>query len=283
MEKILVLTDFSDIAAKGLEAAVQMARQLGGAEILLLNTEKSVSGRRFSASGDTGNMLDPEEDVYMIELIRLNKKRLQDLSVKYSADGVKISPYIEIGSMQDIVDDFLHHRKVDIIVMGTSGESTIEEYFVGNHTEQVIRVANVPVVSVKLTDQLQGFSKIVLATDLNKDAARGLRPVQNLATKLGAKLFLVHVTTSKPESVRKEIEDYAGKNGLLNYTVNVVNHHDTEEGIKQFASETGADMIAVITHGREGLSSLLSHSVAEEVIKEASIPVLTINMKEVKG
>ena len=282
MERILVLTDFSDVATRGLEAAAQIARQLGGAEILLLNTERSVTGRRLAVSGDITKQLDPEEELYMIELIRVNQKRLRELSAQYSSDGVKVSPYMEIGPMQDIVDEFLDKHRVDLIVMGTSGESTIEEYFVGNHTEQVIRVANVPVLSVKLTDHLPGFSKIVLATDLNKDAARGLKPVQSLASKLGAKLFLVHVTSSKPEKVRQEIEDYAAKNGLLNYTVNVVNDKDTEEGIKKFATETAADMIAVITHGREGLSSLLSHSVAEDVIKEASIPVLTINMKAVK-
>lgn len=282
MERILVLTDFSDVATKGLEAAAQLARQLGGAEILLLNTERSVTGRRLAVSGDVTKQLDPEEELYMIELIRVNQKRLRELSDKYSSDEVKVSPFIEIGPMQDIVDEFLDKHRVDLIVMGTSGESTIEEYFVGNHTEQVIRVANVPVLSVKLTDHLPGFSKIVLATDLNKDAARGLRPVQSLASKLGAKLFLVHVTSNKPEKVRQEIEDYAANNGLLNYTVNVVNDKDTEDGIKKFATETAADMIAVITHGREGLSSLLSHSVAEDVIKEASIPVLTINMKAVK-
>lgn len=281
MERILVLTDFSEVANKGLEAAVQLAKQLGGAEILLLNTERSVSGRRLAVSGDITKQLDPEENHYMIELIRVNQKRLQKLATEYSTEGVKVSPFIEIGPMQDIVDEFLEKRKVDIVVMGTSGENTIEEYFVGNHTEQVIKVANVPVLSIKVSDMLVDFRKIVLATDLSKDAARGLKPVQALASKLGAKLFLVHVTTGKIEKVGQKIEEYAANNGLSNYTVNVVNDKDTEDGIKKFAAQIGADMIAVITHGREGLRSLLTHSVAEDVIRESSIPVLTVNMNEI--
>lgn len=282
MERILVLTDFSDIANKGLETAAHLAKQLGSADIFLLNTELPTSGRRLSFSGDITKQLDPEEDRYMIELIRANKKRLQKLSETYEKEGVRIQPFIEIGPMQEIVDEFLEKRSIDLVVMGTSGESTFEEYFVGNHTEQVVRVADVPVLSVKMSDHLPVYKKIVLATDMDKHAARGLRHVQALASKLGASLHLVNVTDKDPAKVRTKVEEYAGSNGLSNFSVNVVKDSDTEEGIKKYAAEIGADMIAVISHGRDGLSALLSHSVAEEIIKEASIPVLTVNMKEAK-
>lgn len=282
MKRILVPTDFSKVAIKGLETAVQLARQIGSGEVLLLNTEESPGGRRLAVTGDVTKQIDPEEEHYMIELIKTNKQRLLDLSTAYSKEGVKVKPFMEIGPMQDIVDDFLEAHQVDLIVMGTSGENTFEEYFVGNHTEQVIKVANVPVLSVKENDHVANFRSIVLATDLNADAAKGLPPVQALANKLGAKLFLVHVTSGKEENVQREIEEYAVRHGLQNYTVSVVNDRDTEDGIKKFASKIGADLIAVITHGREGLRSLLTHSVAEDVIKEASIPVLTVNMSEIK-
>ena len=282
MERILVLTDFSNVASKGLEAAVHLAKQLGGAEVLLLNTEEDTSGRRFSATADFSKQYNPEEDIYMIELIRKNRQRLRTLADTHSLDGVKVSPYMEIGPVQDVVEEFLEKRKVDLIVMGTSGENTVEEYFVGNHTEQVIRVADVPVISVKVNDQLMDFRNIVLATDMSSEAAKGLRHVEALAARLGAKVHLVHVTSDKPEKSRQKIEDYAISNGLTNHTVSVVQDSDTEDGIKKYATAVGADLIAVITHGRSGLSAMLSHSVAEDVIREASIPVLTVNMKEVK-
>lgn len=282
MERILVLTDFSKIANKGLETAVHLAKQLDSAEISLLNTELSTSGRRLAYTGDITKQLDPEEDRYMIELIKTNQQRLRKLSETYEQEGVRIQPFIEIGPMQEIVDEFLEKRRIDLVVMGTSGESNFEEYFVGNHTEQVIRVADVPVLSVKMSDVLSDYRKIVLATDMSKHAARGLPRVNALASSLGASLHLVNVTDKDPAKVKAEIEQYASSNGLSNYSVVVVKDSDTEEGIKKYATEIGADMIAVITHGREGLRALVSHSVAEEVIKEASVPVLTVNMNEVK-
>jgi nucleotide-binding universal stress UspA family protein len=282
MKRILVLTDFSDIARKGLDTAVRLARQLGNAEILLLNTERSPQGRRFSVTADVTKQIDLEEDRYMIELIRANKQRLTRLMENYESQGVKISPFIEIGPMQDVVDEFLEKRKVDLIIMGTSGESTFEENFVGNHTEQVIRVSDVPVLSVKVNDHSLDFSTIVLATDMNDKASKGLRHIQALADELGARVHMVHVSSSTSDKKRAQLETYATDYGFANYKLALVEDDDTEDGIKKYAAEVGADMIAVVTHGREGLGALLRHSVSDDIIKEASVPVLTVNMNEVK-
>lgn len=283
MERILVLTDFSKIAEKGLEEAVRLAQQMGGAEILLLNIELSTQGTDFSATGDVYYKKDTEEDRFMIALIQKNTQRLKALASQYEGGGVRISPFIEVGPVQEVVDTFVDKRKVDLIVMGTSGENTFEEYFVGNHTEQVIRVANVPVVSVKMTDRPVDVRNIVLATDMNDKALSGIRHIKLFAERLRAHLHLVYVTKSgKLEQRRADVEEYARKHGLTNFTIGAIEDKDTEDGIKRYASKIGADIIAVITHGRDGLSAMVSHSVAEDVIREASVPVLTVNMNEVK-
>jgi nucleotide-binding universal stress UspA family protein len=53
--------------------------------------------------------------------------------------------------------------------------------------------------------------------------------------------------------------------------------------ITETASETGADMIVMGTHGRTGLSRLMMGSVAEEVLRRAPCPVLTIRAMPVKA
>ena len=282
MERILVLTDFSKIAEKGLEEAVHLAKQMGGAEILLLNTELPPNTSGFSATGDVYTQDITEGDRFMLALIKKNKERLEALRARFSTDGVQITPYIEVGPMQKIVDTFVSKRKVDLIVMGTSGENTMEEFFVGNHTEQVIRIADVPVITVKVTDRPAEVRNIVLATDMNDKASTGLRHIKLLAERLGARLHLVYVSKNgKIEQRSAEVQDYAAKHGLTNFTIGAIEDNDTEDGIKRYASKLGADLIAVITHGRDGLAALFSHSVAEDVIREASVPVVTVNMNEV--
>ncbi len=48
------------------------------------------------------------------------------------------------------------------------------------------------------------------------------------------------------------------------------------EAIAAFARETGADLIALTTHGRGGLSRLWLGSVADELLRASEIPVLAI-------
>lgn len=283
MERILVLTDFSDISIRGLEEAVRLAQQLGGAEIMLLNTELPTQGKDFSATGDIYYMDNPEEDRFMIALIQKNTQRLKELAARFQESGVRITPFIEVGPMQEIVDTFVDKRNIDLIVMGTSAENTYEEYFVGNHTEQVIRIADVPVITVKVTDRPAEIKNIVLATDMSDKAAVGLPPIKRLAEKLGAQLHLVYVTKSgKIEKRSREVEDYARKHQLTNFTIGAIEDSDTEDGIKRYAAKIGADLIAVVTRGKGGLSALFSHSVTEDMIREASVPVLTVNMNEVE-
>ena len=275
---ILVLTDFSDIAERGLKEAVSLASQFGNAEIFLLNTELGPEGTDFTATGDLYYKDDPEEDAFMVALIRKNKGLLQNLQQKFQGNGVSIKPYLEVGPMQKIVDNFLDKHKIDLVVMGTSGENTMQEYFVGNHTEQVIKVANVPVLSVKTTDKASTANTILVATDMHDHAYPGLAHIRKIGEKLNASLHLVHVTKNDVDGHMKKLDRYAKEHNLRNYTPAVIEDNDTEDGIKRYAAKIGADMIAVVTHGRTGLSSLLSHSVAHDIIREASVPVLTVNM-----
>lgn len=283
MERILVLTDFSKIAQRGLEEAIRIARQMGGADIFLLNTELPTGGREFSATGDVNLGGINENDRFMAALIKKNRQRLQDMADSMQEDGVRVLPYMQIGDMQDLVDTFIDKHRIELIVMGTSGENTMEEYFVGNHTEQVVRIAKVPVITIKVTDRPTEVRNIVLATDMNDKAHDGLVHIRQFAQKLGAHLHLVYVSRSgKLEQRRTDVEAYASKHGLSNFTIGAVEDSDTEDGIKRYAAKVGADMIAVITHGRDGLAALLTHSVAEDVIREASVPVLIVNMNEVR-
>jgi len=51
---------------------------------------------------------------------------------------------------------------------------------------------------------------------------------------------------------------------------------DVATEILRLAQETGSDLIVMGTHGRTGLARLLMGSVAEQVVRKAPCPVLTV-------
>lgn len=88
-----------------------------------------------------------------------------------------------------------------------------------------------------------------------------------------------------PESRVREAEDYLAANAAslraLGTDVTVeVRHGRPDEQIVEAARETGADLIAMSTHGRSGLGRLLFGSVAEQVLRNADVPVFLMRQTE---
>lgn len=62
----------------------------------------------------------------------------------------------------------------------------------------------------------------------------------------------------------------------LEVKVHVLSDDDTAEAVARYAAEIEADMIAVGTHGRSGLTRALMGSIAERIIRESSVPVIVV-------
>ena len=75
--------------------------------------------------------------------------------------------------------------------------------------------------------------------------------------------------------LQKRLKDFAKKNVLKNYTINIQNDIDVESGIINFSSRFKNKMIAMSTHGRKGLSHLLSGSIAEDTVNHIQCPIWT--------
>lgn len=65
------------------------------------------------------------------------------------------------------------------------------------------------------------------------------------------------------------------------FDVEIEGSDDVPQAILEAADDYGADMIAIGTHGRTGLRRVLGGSVAEEVIRQARIPVFVVHQGSV--
>jgi nucleotide-binding universal stress UspA family protein len=80
------------------------------------------------------------------------------------------------------------------------------------------------------------------------------------------------------EGAKKSMEDFL-KEHFSDFpdVESVLEKGDVVETILRVAQEKGADLIVIGTHGRKGLDRILFGSVAEGVVKNSPIPVVTIN------
>ena len=281
MNRILVPTDFSKIAANALNVALDIAQKSNG-EIYLLNVIEPLVDAGFSSTGTMDfEYTITEEDRYIYELHAVNEKKLASFATKYARGDVPIFPTIAIDKVGDGVLSYIKKFKIDLVVMGTSGENTFEEYFVGNHTEQVMRESHRPVLTVRNPVDQFRLENVVIATDLKTNAIEGMSHLTRVLDQLGAKLHLLHISKSNSISVEKtnkKLSEFAGKHGLGDYTSNIIRHNNLKLGIQRFASEMKADVIVTFTHGRKGLAHFIKGSVSEDLVRQAKVPVLSIHV-----
>jgi nucleotide-binding universal stress UspA family protein len=138
--------------------------------------------------------------------------------------------------------------------------------------------------------------KILVATDFSATADRAEKLAFALASLLEAELHLVHVRVIledplMAEERQMEIERLLsaadettrhafakGRIGRPGLTVktHLIRGVSAAEGIVATASELDCDLVIMGTHGRRGIKHMLLGSVAENVVRSARRPVLTV-------
>jgi nucleotide-binding universal stress UspA family protein len=132
---------------------------------------------------------------------------------------------------------------------------------------------------------------ILYPTDFSESSDYVFHLACALARDYGARLLVLHVTPPPmvvyaggvvlPLSDRDKEEQWDKLRRLRARNPRVQVEHRLAEGepaetILRVARETGCDLILMGTHGRTGLGRLLMGSVAEQVVRKAPCPVLTV-------
>ena len=143
------------------------------------------------------------------------------------------------------------------------------------------------------------MERILFATDFSEGSSRALPYALDMAKQYDAKLFLIHVIYDVAKTVgwyvphvsideiyrdmersaREELEKSYVENmrGLQN-TEQVVLKGIPHEEIIRFAEENKIDLIVLGTHGRTGIDRMLFGSTAEQVVRNATCPVLSVRI-----
>ena len=281
MKSILVPTDFSDQATYALDLAYGIAKK-NNAQLRLLNVVEAPHGSSFNAMGEVVPP-DGNDEIFFVQLVKRMEERLQETNQDPKYADVDLEGYVEIGSPYESISRTIVDHNVDLVVMGTQGTNGLEELLVGSNTEKVVRRAQCPVLTVKHPVEADSIKNIVLATNLKDNHQRLILQLTKLQDLFGATVHIVRINSpsnfENDRYYKNEMKKFAEEHQLKNYTLNVYNESDEEDGIMYFAEDINADMIALGTHGRSGIRRLLSGSIAEDLVNHAKRPVWTYRLR----
>lgn len=277
MKNIIVPVDFSTHS----EFALKTASLLAG---------------KYDASIYALHMLDMQEmsisesEVYMHEktafFLKLAEKRFKDFLNKEYLKNIKITPLIKHYKVFREVDEVAKQVNADLIIMGSNGASGLKEFFIGSNTQKVIRYSSVPVLVIKNEMKNIDFSDVVVATDFSEESIPAFQKMLATLQPFNARKHIVYVNApfdsfkTTPE-MDKLADDFLMKlegNTDRRINVNFVCARTIMQGVLDFSNSIGADLIAVITHGRQGLAHFIEGSVAEDVTNHSSLPIISFKI-----
>ncbi|WP_265107949.1 universal stress protein [Halosolutus halophilus] len=135
------------------------------------------------------------------------------------------------------------------------------------------------------------YQDLLIATDDSDGARRAVDHAVELADQLDATLHVLSVSEEGPHSTQKQDKMRSDPESEAHQAVERAAESASERGVEtttnlrqgvpqeqivDFAETNAIDMIVVGTVGRTGLDHLVVGSVAEEVVRNATVPVVTV-------
>lgn len=144
------------------------------------------------------------------------------------------------------------------------------------------------------------YKRVIVPLDGSPLAEGMLSFIVDIAGPLGLEVALVHVVKAAPPYLAETMKNVVAENAeqrheearayLMPLAADLsargirtrieVRQGEPVQEIVGCARDIGADLIAMTTHGRSGLGRLLFGSVAEEVLRQAEIPVFLMRLTE---
>jgi nucleotide-binding universal stress UspA family protein len=273
MKTILVPTDFSDHALYALKVAANIAKKIN-AEIKLVHVN-NLPLTEFAENKYYTEFYEQE--------IKAAEEKLNNLLEVDFLKEIKVSKHIVSNILMWELVKNDKYKNVDLIVIGSHGKSGFQNAFIGSNTEKIVRMAEAPVLTIKNEHKVFNIKSMVFASDFFSESYSVFKKIKFFADLYKVRTYLLKVITSKnfePTSVsRKLMEDFAKEFKLKESQLNIYNATSIEKGIIDFSNEINANLIAIETHGRTGISYLINGSLAEDIANHIDRPVLSIKIK----
>jgi nucleotide-binding universal stress UspA family protein len=258
---LLIPTDFSENAYKAIEFVYKYFK-LDKINIRLSHTiqpPKSTSG-------------------VLLRLDDLMKKdaelAMEDLLAKIQADfNHKPEFDIRYGYLKDWIETFARSYKIDLIVMGTKGESNIASRLVGSVTESIVRTSEVPLLAIPNLEYDKGIHHFVLALEhlkINNPAfiESLVDAIHMESPKMGA---LTVISDSHPGGLPKSIP----LDGFQ-FGVETIESNSAVNGINEYLEQNRVDILGLYHSQNSRFDYLFNRSVTKNICGKTPVPLLII-------
>lgn len=278
--RLLIPTDFSPASISVIRLSLALTR-FEVEEVLVLHVVDAHGLESFVARAK----------------VRGARAKLDEVLASIEAGAVTLSGRVETGVAERRVLDACDDFGADAIVLASTGKKPIEELLLGSLSEQVTRLATVPVlfvrfpvVKAKLPDEIARIgdrvgSVVVHPTDFSECSGRALDEALTLKPE---RLVLTHtvddsgLTSSEADAraahVRRRLATIRSRVARSAGAVDVhVGMGDAAASVRRLAASEGTDLVVLGSRGKSLVTETIIGSVSQEILRSSEVPVMVIH------
>ena len=204
MRTILIPTDFSANAMHAIHYALQLYKCERTNFYFLHAYADEVYGPFKNNEGAT--MEEQKKTIQKTVDVSL-KKLVQEVIEKYHNPKHNFEIKSSFESLVDAVNDFANQINVDLVIMGTQGQTADKKITFGSHTVQVFKYVKCPVLAIPENYEYQQPKKIVFPTDyMLPYKRRELKLLNRLAGEFKSEVYCLHISDFEDLS-RRQIDN----------------------------------------------------------------------------
>ena len=259
--KLLVPTDFSEVAQSAMQHAIKFA-EIINADVILLHV---VSSRE--------------------EVEEAKEKLTKEITLGSSfSSSCNVTSFVRIGNIFEDIGDVAAELGISLIFMGTHKASRWQK-LVGSRAIKVITSSVVPfIVTQEKLMNSNGYDNIVVPLDLNVETKQKLELVAKIAHYFDSQVHLL-TNDNSDEFIKTKLKanqvwasNYLESKDIKNSSHLVDQADSLTEGIFKLSKEVDADLIAIMNLADETVLGLYENSFQEEIVaNDLKVPVLCVN------
>ncbi|PWA05994.1 universal stress protein [Flavobacterium laiguense] len=275
MKKILFPTDFSEVANNAFIHALEFAKIVNGELVLLHTFDLPIIDNQFIP--DNYYTIFDSLQLAQFDMFKEEIPKLREIAQKRKLEHIKLSHKLMDGDLIFNIKNAVKEENIDFIVMGTSGATGWESFFVGSNTGSVVTTVDVPVLSVPVEAQFTKIETIGFTTRFRDKDKTALRQVIKIAKKTHAIVKCLYVKTSKSDVSDVTINQWKTEFEHEPVKFSVVTSDEVKGTILDFVSHKNIDILAMITHKRNFFSELFDPSLTQKMTNISIVPVLAMH------
>lgn len=280
MKTILVPTDYSAASKNATVYAIRLASQLDAEKIILYNAYQATPVITEHAITPTGTtpFLDLET---LADISKTGMQHFKQSIESLLPAGLKIEEVTEYAAVDNEVDAVGQKKGADLIVMGITGTSKIEEVLIGSTSINVVQNTKIPVIIVPSDAIHTSVKNVMLACDYKKVVeTTPVQSIKNLLDATGATLHVVNVyETHKELDNSKSYQQELLRSLLKDYEprFSFIHNEDFLTAINDFVEKTNIDLIITIPKKHGFFEGLFKESHTKKLAFHSHVPIMCIH------